>query len=178
MIKRIFAIGIGAVAVLAAPAAAEDYPPADDVTVSAMSPCPGESVTVTAQAFDANAPVTVTLLPDGTVLGTANADAAGVATLEFTVPSDQALGSYTVQVTGPQSGDDLTVNADIEVVDCEAPAPTPTTTPSSASGELPRTGSSNGTMTMVKIGLGLAAVGGLLLAVARRRQRSTRLSTA
>jgi LPXTG-motif cell wall-anchored protein len=177
MVKRIVALAVMFVALMAAaPATAQQYPPADNlVTVSDTTPCPGQAVTVSAQTFAPGTGVTVKL--GDTVVGTPTADANGKVSLQVTIPAGQAQGPVQVSATGTGSDDaSLTVNASVNVVACNEPPPT--TTPAGGGGGngggggLPRTGSDS-TMTLVRVGVALAAAGGLLLAISTKRRRRT-----
>jgi LPXTG-motif cell wall-anchored protein len=173
MVKRIVVLAVAFVALMAAPAMAQQYPPSENlITVSDTSPCPGQDVTVTAQTFAPGGAVTVKL--GDTVVGTPTADADGKVSLGVTIPAGQALAPVQVSATGPGTDDtpQLTVNAAVEIVACnEAPPPT---TPGGGGGgsDLPKTGSDS-TMTLVRVGVALAAAGGLLLAVSTKRRRRT-----
>jgi LPXTG-motif cell wall-anchored protein len=173
MVKRMAVLAVAFVALMAAPAVAQQYPPGENlITVSDTTPCPGQAVTIAAQTFAAGGAVTVKL--GDTVVGTPTADADGKVSVEATVPAGQAQGAVQVSATGPGTDDEpsLTVNAAVEVVACnEAPPPT---TPSGGGGgsDLPKTGSDS-TMTLVRVGVALAAAGGLLLAVSTKRRRRT-----
>lgn len=173
--KRLVVLVVGAIGLAAAPAAADDYPPGDDLlTVSDATPCPGDSFTVTAGQFAPGSTVTVTLLPDS-VLGTPAAGADGNVSLEVTLSATQALGRQTIQAAGnDDEGKPLTLTASLDVVSCDEVPPTtapPGTTPSGGGGgNLPTTGSDS-TMNLLKVGGGLAAVGGVLIALAATRRR-------
>lgn len=175
MLKRMVALGLMTVVAVAAPAAAQQYPPDENmVKTSAAALCPGDPLTVEAQIFTPSSTVDVRLVGDDDVMfGTTTADGNGVASFSGTIPDDQAPGDYTARVTGTGAdGQELVLNASIEILECpvEAAQALPT-------GELPRTGS-DGIMTPLKIGLGLAALGGLLLALAaNRRRRAARNAT-
>jgi len=176
--KRLVVLAVAAFGLAAAsPAAATEYPPGDDLlTVSDVTPCPGQTVTVEAFEFVPGTTVTVTLLPDA-VLGTPVADENGVVTLDVTLSATQALGKVTVQAEGAGTageGDVLTLTATVDVVSCDEVPPTtapPVTTPGGGGGgNLPTTGSDS-TMTLLKVGGGLAALGGVLVALAATRRR-------
>lgn len=165
MLKRMVALGILTAGVMAAPAAAQQYPPDEHVAkISPAALCPGDPLTVEARTFLPGSTVEVEL--NGTVLGTTTADGNGVASFTATIPDDQEPRDYTARVTGTGAdGKELVLTASIEVLVCPPP-------PVAAApvGELPVTGS--GTLTtLLKIGLALAAFGGLLLALASRRRR-------
>jgi LPXTG-motif cell wall-anchored protein len=196
MLKRILVLAVAIVGLAAAPALADDepqYPPQDDlkISVSATALCPGDSVTISGEGFAPGSSVVVELAANETTLGSATADGAGAFSLETTIPDTQAAGDYTVTVSGSAAdGSDVDERAALEVQDCEgggdddsgndddgAVSATPPADDSSSSGNLPVTGS-NSTMTLIKIGLALAAIGGALLAWARRRRRVAALSPA
>lgn len=184
MLKRILGLGVAIVGLSAAPALAQQYPPKDNtIDVSTMTPCPAEPFTVTAQTFEPGSAVTVQLASTGAVLDTATADGEGVATFEIAIPDSPAPGASVqrdIQVVGTSSdGQELALSAAIEIRDCSEDAPpavAPVASPPSGD-DLPRTGSSN-TRTLIQIGLALAAIGGVLLALARRRRNASHLHTA
>jgi LPXTG-motif cell wall-anchored protein len=174
MVKRMVVLAMALVALMATPAMAQQYPPNENlITVSDTTPCPGQSVTITAQTFTAGGAVTVKI--GGAVVGTPTADANGKVSLDATIPAGQAQGAVQVTATGPAGADTptLTVNAAVDIVACnETPA---TTAPAGGGGaggggDLPRTGSDS-TMTLVRVGVAMAAVGGLLLAVSSKRRK-------
>jgi LPXTG-motif cell wall-anchored protein len=173
MLKR-FAVLVVAVAgvgvgLAATPAGAQQYPPEDNLlTVSDTTPCPGGAVTITGKNFIPGTQVTISL--DDQVIGTPTAGADNTVTLEATIPETTAQGEHLITAIGQGIEEaDLHLTATIDVVSCEAG---PTTTVASGGGNLPRTGSDS-TMMLVRIGLGLAAVGGVLLALAYRKRRHT-----
>ena len=52
MVKRMVVLAMALVALMATPAMAQQYPPNENlITVSDTTPCPGQSVTITAQTF-------------------------------------------------------------------------------------------------------------------------------
>ncbi|MGH9213812.1 MAG: hypothetical protein ACRD2C_24535 [Acidimicrobiales bacterium] len=171
MLKRIAVFAVAAIGLTAAPAAAQQYPPdVNSVTVSDTTPCPGDVVTVSGtvagEGFEEGTTVVVTL--DGaTQLGTPSVGADGTFSLDVTIPAD-LTGEHTIVATG--TGSDVSLSATFEVGDCDA-----TTTTVAAGGSLPRTGS-NSTMPLVRAGLALAAVGGVLLAIAAKRRRRAALA--
>lgn len=173
MVKRIVAFAVMSVALMAAPAAAQQYPPAENlITVGDTTPCPGQAVEVSAQTFTPGAGVTVKL--GDAVVGTPTADADGKVSLEVTVPAGQAEGALDVSATGPGTDGELTVNAAVSVVACNetSPSTAPASGGSGGESDLPKTGSDS-TMTLVRVGVALAALGGLLLAVSTKRRRRT-----
>lgn len=188
MLKRIAILSAVALGFMAAPAAADDdhtqYPPTDDeeITVSATALCPGDSLVVQGRGFAADSSVLIALAANDTNLGTATADGEGNVSFETAVPDTQAAGDYTIQASGTDpEGAELVLSAALTVEDCdempadEEPTAAAPSDDDESSGGLPVTGSS--TMTLVQIGVALAAVGGILLALARRR-RAAHLRTA
>ena len=170
--KRLVVLVVATIGLAAGPAAADDYPPSDNlVTVSDSTPCPGQSFSIQAKTFAPGTTVTVTLLPDA-VLGTPTAGEDGTVTLDVTLSATQTLGTQTIQVAGTGEAP-LSLTAKVDVVSCEeTPATTaPTVTTPGGGGDLPRTGSSDSTMTLLKVGGGLAAAGGVLVALAATRRR-------
>jgi trimeric autotransporter adhesin len=178
MLKRIAVIAGAVVALAAAPATAEGYPPGDNlITVSDTTPCPGDTVTVTAQTFIPGSPVEVSF--DTTHLGSPVANADGVVTLEATIPEGTPLGEHIFTALGSGIEEaDLHLTANVEVVSCDVAPTTSVATGGGAAGGgdsggggLAFTGS-NATTTLLRVGLALAAMGGVLLAVATKRRRS------
>lgn len=176
--KRLVVLAVAAIGFAAAsPAGATEYPPGEDqITVGDATPCPGQAFTVTASTFVPGTTVTVTLLPDA-VLGTPVADENGVVTLDVTLSATQALGEATIEAEGAGTageGDALILTSTVDVVSCDEVPPTtapPATAPGGGGGgNLPNTGSDS-TMTLLKVGGGLAAIGGVLVALAASRRR-------
>lgn len=171
MLKRMAVLAAALVGLAAVPAAAQQYPPDENlVTVSDTTPCPGGAVTITAKTFTPGSTVDVRL--DGAPLATPTADAEGVVTVEATVPQTTTVGSHTITASGPGSDNaPMDLTATIDVVSCDQGTTTTTVAAGGGGGgDLPRTGSDT-TMTLVRVGLGLAALGGVLLAVATKRRR-------
>src|ERR687898_169530 len=87
MVKRIVRAAVIALVLAAAPAAAQQYPPAENsLIISDTTPTPGQTISIQAKTFTADSEVTVTL--DSAHLGTATADAGGVAGLSATIPTN------------------------------------------------------------------------------------------
>jgi LPXTG-motif cell wall-anchored protein len=170
MLKRIAVLALAAVGVglAAAPAGAQQYPPEDNLlTVSDTTPCPGGEATVTGQNFVAGTPVTISL--DDQVVGTPTAGEDQTVSLTVTIPETTAEGEHLVTAVGQGIEEaDLHLTVTIDVVSCDTPTPSPAAP--GGGGDLPRTGSDS-TMNLVRIGLGLAALGGVLLALAYRKRR-------
>lgn len=181
MLKRVAGLAlasVGLVAVAASPAGAQQYPPADNsITVSDTTPTPGQTVTVTVRTCLPGAGVTITIDPD-VVLGTAPADAEGVLRLDVVIPADTSLGRHTISATCESPTGTLSLSARIVVVP-EAAAGAPGGPPAGGAaapddaghvgGSLPRTGDSL-SMALLRLALALAALGGVLLALSKRRR--------
>src|SRR5262245_21192435 len=163
MLKRLIALGGLAVLAMAAPAAAQQYPPAvNSLTCSDTTPTPGQTITFEGRTFAPDSTVTVTL--DSAPLGSATANADGVIALQATIPADTSLGDHTFVATRPApNGHTLTLSLVCRVVPAESAGTT--------GGPLPNTGSNN-TLPLVQIGLGLLAVGGVIYAIASRRRKA------
>jgi hypothetical protein len=135
-------------------ASAQQYPPAS-VAVDDSELCETGVITVTGSGFPPGSTVTV-VLEGRMTLGTVAADANGRFSLSAEVPSG-LTGRHTIRATsGPV---EAVTSLD---VDCPAPPGRP------PEDELPRTGSSS-PLPMARIALALIAVGGGILALARRR---------
>jgi LPXTG-motif cell wall-anchored protein len=94
------------------------------------------------------------------VVGTAVADANGVAKLQMAFPNSAELGNHQVEARGiDKDGDAFDLFAPIKVVAAKA------------SGAFPRTGTDSGPMALA--GLGAVALGAVLVAMARRRKHAT-----
>ena len=170
MIRGTIAGLVTAVAlVLLAPAAGAQYSNVASVTVanSSDSCTPGHTITATAAGFAFFS--TVTFRFNGQVIGTAQTDGEGNATLTVPYPDGVDPGTYQLTASGLSAVDNqpVTVQADIE---CLAPT-TPTTVGpggGAPAGPLPRTGSDS-TGVLFRVGIVLVAVGGLLTLSTRRR---------
>jgi LPXTG-motif cell wall-anchored protein len=172
MVKRLIALGVLAVLAMAAPAAAQQYPPAvNSLTISDTTPCVGQTVTIEGRSFAPGGTVTVVLNSDPVTLGSATADAAGVIALQATIPEGTQLGAHTLVATGPApNGQTLSLSLAIRVVaDCGGASTT-------AAGTLPRTGDDT-SIPLAKIGLGLAAAGGVIAALAAKRRKALSVSS-
>jgi LPXTG-motif cell wall-anchored protein len=161
MLKKLLsltAIALMALGFTASVAGAQPYPPAaNSITIDDSSTAPGQKVTLVAKTFAPGATVTFTLFSAPVVLGTATADASGVATLVATIPAGAAVGTHTVEASGNNAaGAPLVVSLTLTVA-AAAAAPLPTT-------------GSNSTLPLAQLGLGVLAVGGLLVLVAKRRR--------
>ncbi len=159
--------GVMALMVLA-PAAHAQYPPSGTITLISPVVNPGDSDEVVLTGCAPGAEATFEI--EGVeVIGSAVANAEGVAEIPFTVPSDLAPGTYTV--TGrclAPDGEELVVSTTLTVVE---PGVTPITP---GTGTLPRTGSDY--TALLRVGALLVLAGGLFAIVARKRTRKVRPS--
>jgi LPXTG-motif cell wall-anchored protein len=171
MVKRLIVWGALAVLAMAAPAAAQQYPPAvNGLTINDTTPCPGQVVTIEGRTFAPGGTATVVLTSDPVTLGSATADANGVIALGATIPADTPLGAHTLTATGPApNGQMLALSLAIQVPaagDCGA---------RTAAGALPRTGDDT-SLPLAKVGLGLLAAGGIILSMAAKRRKALSVS--
>ena len=173
--KRVLACAALAVVLLAAPAAAQQYPPAvNSLTISDTTPTPGQTITIEGRTFAAGSTVTVTMESDPVTLGTAVADDQGVFTLQATIPIDTALGQHTITAAGQApDGSALVLSATITVVQADGEGGAGDAGGDS-SGALPRTGDDT-SRPLAKLGLGLLVLGGLVTAVAAKRRKAAAL---
>jgi len=171
MVKRLIALGALAVLAMAAPAAAQQYPPAvNSLTVSDTTPSPGQTITIQGQTFAEGATATVVLNSDPVTLGSATANAAGQIVLQATIPTDTPLGSHTLVASGQApNGQTLSLSLAIEVVPAQGGGT------GTSGGNLPRTGDST-SLPLAKVGLGLLAVGGVIYSIAAKRRKALSVS--
>ena len=171
MVKRLIALGALAVLAMAAPAAAQQYPPAvNSLTVSDTTPSPGQTITIQGQTFAQGATATVVLNSDPVTLGSATANAAGQIVLQATIPTDTPLGSHTLVASGQApNGQTLSLSLAIEVVPAQGGGT------GTSGGNLPRTGDST-SLPLAKVGLGLLAVGGVIYSIAAKRRKALSVS--
>ena len=171
MVKRLIALGALAVLAMAAPAAAQQYPPAvNSLTVSDTTPSPGQTITIQGQTFAQGATATVVLNSDPVTLGSATANAAGQIVLQATIPTDTPLGSHTLVASGQApNGQTLSLSLAIEVVPAQGGGT------GTSGGNLPRTGDST-SLPLAKVGLGLLAAGGVIYSIAAKRRKALSVS--
>jgi hypothetical protein len=167
MVKRLVAAAAMALVAMAAPAGAQQYPPAtNSLTISDTTPTPGQTVEITAQTYQSGASVTITMNSEPVVLGSATSDPTGVARLSGTIPANAALGTHTLVATGTGSdGQPLTLQLSFTVVAADGSGG------GAGGGALPRTGDDS-SLPLARIGLGLAAAGGVITAVAAKRRKA------
>jgi LPXTG-motif cell wall-anchored protein len=172
MIKGLIAATALAVVAFAAPAGAQQYPPAVNfITISDTTPSPGQTITIEGQTFAQGSSITVTLFSDPVVLASAAADEAGHIALQATIPTNTPFGSHTLVVDGTApDGTPLSLSASIQVVPADGTG-TGTGGSGSGSSNLPRTGDDT-SIPLAKLGLALAAIGGLITAVAAKRRKA------
>jgi hypothetical protein len=170
MVKRVVTAAVIALVLAAAPAGAQQYPPAENsLIISDTTPTPGQTISIEAKTFTAGTEVTITLNSDPVVLGAPTANEGGVAGLSATIPSTVPLGSHTIVATGTGAdGAPLTLTASITVV---ADGAGSGSGGGSGSGSLPRTGDDS-SLPLARIGLALAAAGGVITAVAAKRRKA------
>ncbi|WPF82747.1 Ig-like domain-containing protein [Sanguibacter sp. 4.1] len=174
--------------VVEAPVVTPPVTPTPDLTGSTTTLAPGEKITLVARGFLPGETVEFVLHSDPVVLGTAEADADGVATLVVALPAGVPAGEHHVEATGMTSlrtaQIPVTVTADVAVVTppvvtapvvtvpvAAAPAAAPVVTAPVVAVALPAaplasTGAELGsTALLVSVLLG----SGVLLVVGRRR---------
>jgi LPXTG-motif cell wall-anchored protein len=167
MVRRLIAVASMAVVAMAAPAAAQQYPPAvNSLACSDTTPTPGQTISVEAMTFAGGAEVTFRLAPDDVVIATATADAGGVVTTSATIPANTSLGEHTLTASGgAPDGSKLSLTCALTVVAADG------ADDDEPSGALPRTGDDS-SIPLAKLGLALAAIGGVITAVAAKRRKA------
>lgn len=165
MVKRLIATAALAVVLMAAPAAAQQYPPAvNSLTISDTTPTPGQTIDIQGRTFAGT--VTITLASDPVVIATGTADADGIVTLQATIPANTPLGAHTITAAGQApDGSELSLSVSINVVPADGAGD------GGGSGSLPRTGDDS-SIPLAKLGVALAALGGVITAVAAKRRKA------
>lgn len=87
--------------------------PVIDLTISASSVMPGQTIDLVASGFPANDPVEAVLHSEPTLVGSSVANAEGVLMLSVTIPADTPAGSHTLVVTG---GSGASASASLQVL--------------------------------------------------------------
>lgn len=142
-------------------------PPADlSLSIDRTKVTAGTTLTVTGSGFTPGEPVRLELRPGLLDLGTVTARADGTISRSFAVPTDAALGVYTV--VAAQGAD--TVQASFEVI--ASPTPTPTSGPR-RSGTLAQTGA-DGVRGLWIAGVFLLGAGAALTLLHRRVRKAAR----
>jgi LPXTG-motif cell wall-anchored protein len=161
MVKKALAIGVVVLVgvimavVTSGPASAQQYGGCQAV-LGDSTPRPGEKVTVSGTGSEPNGTVTASLA-SGPVIGTGTADANGAFRFQATIPADQPLGQISITVTCGARGGAAVLGVQI------------TQKPGTGGGGTAVTGSSS-TIPLTKLGISLVALGGLLLALSRRKR--------
>lgn len=111
--------------VLGGPAAVAQTYGSGNLTLSVANPPPGTPVDLTETGFKPGSPVDNTIASSPISLGTATADAAGVARLTVTIPASLAAGStHTITASGvAPDGSPLALSATITLGVGSSPAP-------------------------------------------------------
>ena len=157
--------GLGVVASLmlmvGGAASAQNYPGDATLTCTPLTVSVGDNLSCTATGYEPDSTVTFHI---NTVLGSAVADANGVASVTAPVPSGTPLGPVTVTSTGPGADGtlELVLNTNVTVVAAGS------SSGGSPQGSLPVTGSDS-SVPIAQIAVVLIAAGGLALLAARRR---------
>jgi len=158
---------VGAMFVVAAPAGAQQYPPANNfIALSDTTLVPGQTFTITAGTFLPGSTVTITFLSDPVNLGSAIASAVGTVSTQATTPVDAPLGAHTVQASGQSADGPLTLSASVTVVPAAGAGGA-----AAAGGGLPRTGDDT-SIPLTRVAAVLLAGGGALVFAARRRRHA------
>lgn len=173
MLRRRLTMLLAAIAVVAlsaAPAAAQEYPP-DGTTggVGTTSPVLGEAVTVSGSGWQPGSQVTLTLLSQPRQLGTAQVAQDGTFSTTVTIPDDVRPGRHTLRIAGTgEDGQPRTADIRLQIRPAAPPEDAP---PDERPPALAATGADLGTGALVGLGL-LAAGGGAVFAARRRQARS------
>lgn len=178
MLKRVIALvlaSLGVTAVLAASASAQQYPPRQLAVSVPGCPAPGQTTTATVTGFAPGTLITLTFDGSGPV-GSATADASGRTEVPVTIPANAGVGQHTLTATGIESdGTRISVSTKVDVAaDGRCPSAPAVGAPT---GGLPRTGGDS-TLSLFRAGLALAALGGVLLALAAKRRKRAASATA
>jgi hypothetical protein len=156
---------LAALLVFGGTATAQTYSGGASLTVDDPTVQPGQTVTATATGFQPGSVVTFTFL--GAVVGTAVADANGVAVLTFDVPPGLAPGAYTLTASGiAPDGSPLEVTTTLTVV----AAGTDATADTSRTDGLARTGTD--VEDLLRVGAVLIAFGAVLVLAVRKRNQT------
>lgn len=165
MLKKILGLAAVVLFATAATASAQAAPPSyngrpSSVTVSDGTVEPGQTVKTDAQIFTPGATVTFTFFSAPVVLGTAVADANGVASLTWSVPANADAGTHRVEASGLGiNGQPLTVSTTIQVA--------------GAGSALPTTGSDS-SVPLTQLAIGVMVFGGLMVVMANKRRAAAR----
>lgn len=140
------------------------------LTVSDLTLIPGQQFQVTATGYLAGTTVTFTIESVEQLLGTATANAQGVASATVRVPSDLPAGVHTVRSKGTGAdGRPLVLSRPVTVVLSAVTGPVRSGVGSTPGGSLTRTGASVVTTSAVGVGL---VVGGLVLTRSVKKRKA------
>jgi len=161
--------GLAVVLMLSAGTASAQYNVPATVTASTTTPTAGGPITLTAQGFGPSTNVAFSVESTPQALGSAVANASGVATLVTTLPANLSPGAHTIRAVGVDAaGAPLNVTTTITVA--AAGATTTTTAAGTSPTGLAATGSSSS--GLLRIGVVVAVLGGLLLLAGKRSTQS------
>lgn len=153
--KKLLGTVAGLALALALPVSAAwaQYPPANTIEMSDTTVTRGQNVTAQACCFSGTVNWTAQSTPRS--VGTSQADANGVATITFAVPSDFENGTHTLFASGfDVNGAPLTLSTTFTVT----------------SGGLTPTGSNS--IPWLLIGVGAVTVGSTFVGVSKRRSKA------
>ena len=175
MAKRILTviIAVGALLAVSTPAHSQEYPPPTvGIFLSDSTVFPGQIIIIQAGIYAPGSTETFNFFSQPVLLGTATADASGVATLEATIPANATPGTHTIVASGiAPDGSPLELSTTITVLADGADGDgtgVGGAGGASGAGDLPRTGDNS--VPIARIGAALLAVGGGLLFITRRRR--------
>ena len=187
MIKRVLTviIAVGALLAVSTPAQSQQYPPVNNgIIISDSTVVAGQFIMTQAFTFAPGSTVTFNFFSQPVTLGTATADASGVATLEAQIPTTATPGQHTITASGTGSTcAPVELSTGITVLSEEGAGAGAGAgagggaagvgagaagTGAGAAGGLPRTG--NDALPLARIAGALVAVGGGLLFITRRRR--------
>jgi LPXTG-motif cell wall-anchored protein len=154
--------------VLAAPAGAQTYPGDANLTCNPPTAEVGETITMVATGYQPGSEVTFTI--NDVFVGTAIADADGVATLVTVVPEGTPIGTVPCGSGGIDiEGNTLVLSSTLQIIAGSAVI-TPVT-PVTPAAPLPVTGSDS--KPLVQVAVAIVALGGLMLLVSRKKSTET-----
>ena len=168
MKRRLLAVAgfVIASTLVAAPAVAQQYPPAENyLTLSDTTLVSGQPLTIAAGTFLDGTTVSFTFNSAPVTLGAATANADGRATLSAPIPANATPGQHTITASGESVNGPLEVSAAVTISGGAADAPATTN-----AAELPPTGVGAVTLTAGVVAVIALALGGVLMLVARRRR--------
>lgn len=145
-----------------------DYPPTGTLTLDKTTVPQGGEVTATMTGCAPGADVHFVLNSDPVDLGVRQADADGVATITFQVPTGFPTGAHTVTSSClAPNGEILVLSAELTVTAAGGDSGGTTGGGGSGTGTLPRTGSDS--TNLLRVGALLVAAGGAVVLITRKR---------